>query len=273
MSESQTPDKALVGRVAIILGAGRSGSIGAAIARRFGLEGASVVVSDWSPAEGKASSDRAGQLDRVVSSLRTDGLRVIGVPADVTSNRSLEALTGATQREFGRVDAVVNCAAAARGRDRVPLIHLSQVEWDRVMRINLRGAFLVLRHFSRVLVAQGEGGSLLSISSLDGKLGSPNSAAYGSSKAALQALTASLSQELGPYGIRANCICPGLIDTPRLNGMPDEEKRLYISQNVPLDRAGTPDDVASLAVFLSSPQADWISGQSWNVDGGQLSIR
>jgi 3-oxoacyl-[acyl-carrier protein] reductase len=143
-----------------------------------------------------------------------------------------------------------------------------------VIDVNLHGTFYMSQTFARLLVARGDGGSIVNISSIGGKLMSGNLAAYGASKAAVHAVTSSMAKELGRYGIRVNAICPGIVDTSRMDDVPRGERwEQLVATSIPLGRAGTGEDVAWMVLYLCSDQGSWVSGQAWNVDGGQLTIR
>lgn len=267
----------LEGRVAVVTGAGRMRSIGRAIAVEFARAGCDVVVTGTgrNPRERPVNEQRAAwrDIDAVSDEVRSLGPRALPVVCDVTDPAAVEALLDRTLAELGRVDVVVNNAAASRGDDRAPVLDLDIEAWDRVVAVNLRGTFLMTRAFARQLVAQGEGGSIVNISSIGGKLSGPGTAAYSASKAGVQSLTSSTAKELGRHRIRVNAICPGVIDTGRLDDQTPEAWQTYVGTHVPLGRVGTPQDVAHAAVFLASDQAAWVTGQAWNVDGGQLTVR
>ena len=168
---------------------------------------------------------------------------------------------------------MINNAGAARGDDRVPVVHLSDDLWDKVIQVNLYGTFYMSRAVARHLLDAGRGGSIVNISSIAGKLAGANTAAYSASKAAVGALTSAMSYELGPNGIRVNAICPGVIDTSRMDDIPRGEPWERVVKNIPLQRAGTGEDIAWTTAFLCSDQGAWVSGQQWNVDGGQVTAR
>ena len=171
--------------------------------------------------------------------------------------------------EFGRVDFVVNNAGAARGSDRVPVVDLAVDDWLKVINVNLTGTFLMSHYFGQKLVEQGEGGAIINISSIAGKLLPPNTAAYASSKAGIHALTASMAQEVGRYQVRVNAICPGIIDTYRMDDI--ERGEVWdnmIQTRIPMGRAGQGEDIAYATVYLCSDQGSWIPGQAYNIDGG-----
>lgn len=189
--------------------------------------------------------------------------------SDVANYSSVEDLLATTLSEFGRVDYVVNNAGAARGSDRVPVVDLDPDLWRVVLDVNLNGAFYMSQVFGRKLIEQGDGGAIINISSIAGKMLGPNTAAYAASKAGLQALTASMAQEVGKYGVRVNAICPGIIDTARMDDMGRGEFwQRAIDTRIPMGRAGEGEDIANISAFLCSQQGEWITGQSYNVDGG-----
>ena len=267
----------LDGKVAVVTGAGRMRSIGREIAVELARAGCDVVVTGTGRAPDRFTDEEkaAGwcDIESVADQIRALGRRATAVVTDVADEESVNELLTRVQDEYGGVDVLVNNAAAARGGDRVPVTELDVEVWDRVLRVNLRGTFLMSRAFARAMVDRGAGGSIVNISSIGGKLGGANTAAYAASKAAVQSLTSSMAKELGPSGIRVNALCPGVTSTSRLDDWPADVWQRYVEANIPLQRAGHPREVAWAAVFLASDQAAWVSGQSWNVDGGQLTIR
>ena len=137
--------------------------------------------------------------------------------------------------------------------------------------MNLTGSFLMSKVFGRLLVDGGRGGSIVNISSIAGKALNPTTSAYAASKAGLQALTACMSGEVGKYGVRVNAICPGVIDTSRMDDLGRGEVwDQLVSTRIPMGRAGTGEDIAYTVVYLCSDQGAWVTGQSWNVDGGTV---
>ncbi|SEK73249.1 3-oxoacyl-[acyl-carrier protein] reductase [Blastococcus sp. DSM 46786] len=267
----------LADRIAVVSGAGRMRSIGRAIAVELARAGCDVVLTgtgrdpDRYPDDEKAAGWR--DVDSVADEVRALGRRALPVICDVASPEGVEELLTATLAEFGRVDVVVNNAAASRGADRVPVTELDIGIWDQAIAVNLRGTFLMSRAFGRRLIEQDQGGSIINISSIGGKLSGPRTAAYSASKAGVQSLTSSMAKELGSHGIRVNAVCPGVTDTGRLDDWSPDAWAAYVTANLPLGRVGTAQEVASTVVFLASDQAAWITGQSWNVDGGQLTVR
>jgi 3-oxoacyl-[acyl-carrier protein] reductase len=199
------------------------------------------------------------------------GRRAWAVVTDVSDAAAVEDLADGVMREFGRVDVVINNAGAARGADGVPVIDLEPAEWHKVINVNLNGTFSLSRTFGRRLVDQGRGGSIVNISSVGGKIMAGTTAAYSASKAGIHALTCAMAEELGPRGVRVNAICPGIIDTFRLDDVPRGEPfDAMVRARIPLGRAGTGEDVAWMVIYLCADQGSWISGQLYSVDGGMV---
>lgn len=269
----------LEGKVAVVTGAGRMRSIGRAIAMTLAENGCDVVItgSGRDPATFPEEERRQGwrDIESVAEDVRKAGRRALPVVCDVSSEPACADLLARVVAEFGRVDFVINNASAARGPDRRPVVELDPALWRTVIDVNLNGAFYMCHHFGKQLIAQGEGGVILNISSVAGKMLAPNHAAYSASKAALQGLTASMAGEVGRHGIRVNAICPGIVDTSRLDDIPrsDGTWDQLIRQYIPLGRAGRAEEIAWLAAFLCSEQASWISGQFYTIDGGQVTGR
>lgn len=267
----------LAGKVAVVTGAGRMRAIGRAIAVELARAGCDVVVTGTGrdPSRYPREERDVGwrDVESVAEEIRSLGRRATPAVLDVTDEDAVSALVDQVYAAYGRLDVVVNNAAAARGADRVPVVDLPVDVWDHVLRVNLRGTFLVSRAAARRMVAQGDGGSIVNISSIGGKLMGANMAAYAASKAAVQSLTSSMAKELGRYRIRVNAVCPGVTETGRLDDLPSQTWARYVREHLPLQRAGTAREVAWTVVFLASEQAAWITGQAWNVDGGQLTVR
>jgi 3-oxoacyl-[acyl-carrier protein] reductase len=265
----------LDGKVAVVTGAGRMRSIGRPIAVELARAGCDIVLTgtgrspDRYPDDEKAAGWR--DIDSVADEVRAVGRRVVSVVSDVSDHASVAALADRVLSELGRVDIVVNNAGAARGEDRRPVVDLDVDAWKTVMNVNLTGTFLMSKVFGAKLIEAGRGGSIVNISSIAGKRLPPNTAAYASSKAGIQALTACMAQEVGGYDIRVNAICPGVIDTSRMDDLGRAEVwDAYIKDNIPLGRPGSGNDIAWSVVYLCSDQGAWVTGQSWNVDGGHV---
>lgn len=265
----------LDGKVAVVTGAGRMRSIGRPIAIALAKAGCDIVLTGTGrnpsryPEDEKAAGWR--DIDSVAAEVQAEGRRALPVVSDVTDPASVQDLVARTVDEFGRVDIVVNNAGAARGEDRVPVVDLDVDEWHKVLNVNLTGTFLMSKYFGKRIIDGGNGGSIVNISSIAGKLWPANSGAYASSKAGIQALTAAMAGEVGRFGVRVNAICPGIIDTFRMDdiGRGADWDRM-VANRIPLGRAGTGEDVAHQVVYLCSDQGAWVTGQSYTIDGGTV---
>jgi NAD(P)-dependent dehydrogenase (short-subunit alcohol dehydrogenase family) len=250
-------------------------SIGRPIAVELARAGCDVVLTGTGrprerfPADEQAAGWR--DIESVADEIRAIGRRALPVVSDVADEAAVAALAERVMRECGRVDVLVNNAGAARGEDRVPVVELAPAAWRRVLEVNLTGSFLTSKFFGQKLIEQGRGGSIVNISSIAGKALPPNTAAYAASKAGLQALTASMAQEMGRHAVRVNAICPGVIDTARMDDLGRGAAwDQLVKSAIPLGRAGSGLDIAAAVVFLCSDQGAWITGQSYNVDGGHV---
>jgi NAD(P)-dependent dehydrogenase (short-subunit alcohol dehydrogenase family) len=262
-------------KVAVVTGAGRMRSIGRPIAVELARAGCDVVLTGTGrdpslyPDDEKEVGWR--DIESVADEVRAHGRRALPVVSDVSDADAVETLAEQTMQAFGRVDIVVNNAGAARGDDRVPVVDLDPAAWKKVIDVNLHGTFYMSHTFGRRLVDQGRGGSIVNISSIAGKMLAARTAAYSASKAGIHALTAAMSQELGPEGVRVNAVCPGIIDTYRLDDIPrGKQWDDLVAAQIPLGRAGTGEEIAWMVAYLCSDQGSWITGQFYTVDGGTL---
>jgi 3-oxoacyl-[acyl-carrier protein] reductase len=268
-----TPE--LEDKVAIVTGATRKRGLGRAIALCLAHAGADVVVTgsgkkpaDEMPADEKEIRWR-GAVD-VAAEVEALGVRALAMNVDITSSADVERMVKETVAKLGRIDILVNNASFARGNDRVPLQDLDDDMWRRIVDVNLTGTMLCCKYVSRQMIQQGEGGSIVSISSGAALKATPTFSAYAASKAGIHALNAVLAAELGAHEITANVIAPGLLDTARIDMLREEgrwEKRLA---PIPIKRAGTPEEVAELVRYLCGPHARWISGEVILVNGGEV---
>ena len=228
----------------------------------------------------KPESDWGG-LETVAEEVRATGQRAITALLDVRSAAQIEGVIARTLEAFGHLDILVNNAAAPPGADRVPVVQLSEDAWDLVLDTNLKGSFLCAKATATVMLRQQIRGRIINIASDRAKIGTANLAAYCSSKFGLVGFTQSLARELAPAGITVNAICPGGVDSERLDylgrredGSYDESKRAervkQLSSLVPLGRLTKPEDVAEVAAFLASDPAEYITGQAINVSGGSI---
>jgi len=277
--------KNLGGKVAMVTGCGGEHGVGRAVARRLAAEGADLVVTDVAPAgtvvvPTKPSSGWGG-LDTVAAEVRGLGSRALTGLLDVRSAPQIDALMARTLETFGRLDILVNNAAAPPGGDRVSVVQLPEEAWDIVLDVNLKGAFLCAKAAANVMLRQKIRGRIINIGSDNSKVGEPNLAAYCASKFGLVGFAQALARELAPAGITVNTICPGPMDTERVDytgrrkdGSYDQAQRAerirQWSAAVPLGRLATPVDVAEVAAFLASDASECITGQAINVAGGAV---
>lgn len=267
-------------KVALVTGAGRKGGIGAAIGRRLAQEGAQVAVSDICaaptdlPHGGNAQWE---ELTAVAAAVEALGVRSLPIRADVTKAAEVEAMVAQVKESFGRLDILVNNAGAAIGP--APVLHMAEEAWRKTLEINATGTFLCCK-FALPLMLDGEkGGRIINMSSIAASRPRPYMSAYAASKAAMIALTRSLSQEVGEFGITVNAILPGDVDTSMkqwgmqleslVTGETKEDVVSDLVSRIPLGRLGVPEDVAQLVAFLASDQAAFITGQAYNLTGGR----
>ena len=275
----------LTGKVAVVTGAGGRHGIGRAIALRLAQEGADVVVTDIQAGlEAIRPEDRqAGWegLPSVVGEIESLGRQSLGLTSDVSDSAQVAGMVERTLEQFGKIDILVNNAGSRPGRDRMPVVDLDEDAFDEVMRVNVRGTYLCSKAVARHMIQREGGGKIIIISSGAGKRGRARFAAYCASKFALIGFTQSLAQELGPQGINVNAICPGLVDTERIDfsaaalapqGESTEEYRAMMIRErettVPMGRVAVADDIARVAAFLASSESDYLTGLSISVNGG-----
>jgi NAD(P)-dependent dehydrogenase (short-subunit alcohol dehydrogenase family) len=245
----------LEGKVALVTGAGRG--IGRGIAEIFAEEGAHVAVNDIANME---------QAEQVAEWIRSKGRRVITVQADVAKRADVEPMFDKVWKELGPIDLLVNNAGI---ETIVPFLELTDEQWTRLVDVNLRGAWLCSQVFCKRAIGEGRKGSIVNIGSIQAAKVLPGRTHYAPSKLALAALTRNMSAEVTPRGIRVNCIHPGLIDTPMTEWvMKDPEILPMVLAQISMARAGEPREIGSVAAFLASDEASYLTGQSFFVDGG-----
>ena len=275
----------LTGKVAIVTGAGGRHGIGRSIATRLASEGADVVVTDIVQSlEGIRPEDALEGwegLPSVVKEIESMGRKSLGIYSDVSVQGDVNELINEVVEKFGKIDILVNNAGSRPGKDRVLVVDLEEEALDLVMRVNVKGTFLCSQAVVKQMIAQKSGGKIVVISSGAGKKGIAKYAAYCASKFALIGFTQSLAKEVGEYGINVNAICPGLVDTERVDFIAaalansaesGAEYRAEMIQErstvVPLGRVAQGEDIANTAAFLCSDQSDYLTGLSISVSGG-----
>jgi glucose 1-dehydrogenase len=248
----------LENKVAIVTGGAHG--IGLAIARRYAAEGARVVIADVDAAAGQAAAEALGNVRFVAT--------------DVGDAQAAENVVADTCRAFGALDILVNNAGIIHGAD---FLELAEADFDRVLRVNLKGAFLVGQAAARRMVAQVEAGkppgTIINMSSINAVVAIANHTPYCVSKGGIDQLTKVMALALAPHGIRVNAIGPGSIMTDILKAVAtDKEAKRRILARTPLGRIGEPDEIAAIAAFLASDEASYITGETIYADGGRLAL-
>ena len=253
----------LNGQVALVTGAGSG--IGAACALALAEAGATIVAADINLAAAQVTADKiaAGQK------------RAMATPVDVGDLDQIDAMVRQAIQAYGQIDIVVNNAGVTRSAD---IMDLTEADWDRIHRVNAKGVFFCLQRVAREMIPRRTG-QIINIASIAGKgFRATSNAAYAASKGAVISLTYTASQQLAKHNINVNAICPGVTLTPLVSAMLAErakskgvdvadEEAIFV-KDIPLRRANGPEDIAAMAVFLASPGARNITGQTYNVDGG-----
>jgi 3-oxoacyl-[acyl-carrier protein] reductase len=247
----------LAGRVAMVTGGSRA--LGAATAARLAAQGVAVGVG---------GRDRAA-IDRVVAGIRADGGRALGVPADATDAGALAGAFAALTDEFGPVD-LLAAFAGGNGRPR-PTEEVGPDEWRRVIDGDLTATFLTIRAALPAMLERGQG-AIVTMASSAGRLPSQAAAAYAAAKAGVVMLSKHLAAEMGPRGIRVNCLAPSAVLNEKMSAAMSQEQRDRLAEAIPLRRIGLPDDVAAAAVFLLSDDAAWLTGVTLDVSGGRIIV-
>ncbi len=242
----------LGGRVALVTGGSRG--IGLAVAGRLYSRGAHVAIVA-----------RDGARARATMAGLEGGGKAVAVPADVSDAAQVEEVVATVERELGPVDILVNNAGVTR--DGV-LVRMSEADWDTVLDVNLKGAFLLMKLVGRGMMKR-RWGRIINITSVVGLTGNRGQANYSASKAGLIGLTKAVAKELGSRNVLVNAVAPGFIDTDMTRELPEDAKRLMLQQ-IALGRFGNPGEVASAVLFLASDLADYITGQVLVVDGGMV---
>jgi 3-oxoacyl-[acyl-carrier protein] reductase len=244
------------GSVALVTGAGRG--IGRAIALAFAREGAQVAANDLTPVN----------LDETIHHIEACGGRALAFYADVSRKMDVTVMIDAVHKEFQRIDILVNNAGV---EPHASLLELDEWDWDRTLAVNLKGPFLTMQAAGHRMVEQG-GGVIVNVASIAGRaFGLKDRSAYVASKSGLIGLTREAARELAAYHIRVNAVCPGVIETEMTAALRKDQAMMdrWLA-DIPQGRLGMPDDVARLVLFLCSSQADYITGQAINVDGGKV---
>lgn len=242
----------LEGRTAIITGSARG--LGKAIALKMAKMGANIVLNDI------ATSD---SLDATAAEFKEAGYNVAVTRGDVRNSEDVKAMVAAAVEAFGRVDILVNNAGITKDK---PMAMMSEEDWDMVLDINLKGAFLCTKFAAKQMIKQ-KYGRIINMASVAGRYGNQGQANYSASKAGLIGLTKTTAKEFASRGITCNAVAPGMIQSKMTDVLPEEVKKKYL-ENIPLGRFGTPEDVAGVIAFLASDDASYVTAQVIDIDGG-----
>jgi len=272
------------GKVVLITGCGRVRGMGRALSVAFARAGADIVATDIAPGGTRNENEegleeiRVGWkgLESLVTEIEGLGRRAHTTVGDVSRAADAERFVAEALGRFGRVDVLVNNAAAPHGADRRLVWETPEEAWDLVLDVNLKGTFLMSRAVIPHMVAR-RSGRIVNLASVAGKRGTARRGAYTASKFGVIGLTQVMAQELAAHGVTVNAICPGSVDTSRRESTSRRERALAerdpgapVMGLPPTGRVARPDDIARLALFFASAQSDHITGQAWNVDGGAV---
>ncbi len=249
-------------KVVLITGAGRG--IGRAMALRFAQEGASIVAADLEPALAESTAAAVTEIGR----------QCLGLKVDVTQQLDIQRMVAQAVEQFRRIDVLCNNAGVFKFQD---MLDITEADWDFVLDVNTKGAFFVMQAVAREMVKR-RSGKIVNTASISGKQPEPHFVHYGVSKAGVIHMTKSAALVLAPYNINVNAVCPGTTVTDmslmatagraKLMGLSVDEAIKIREAQIPIGRRNQPDDIAAMAAFLASPDADQITGQAFNVDGG-----
>ncbi len=271
----------MTARVALVTGCGKRDGMGRAIARMLAASGAAVVVCDKEPSgvlnrrqekvPGRGADGWRG-VASLVEEITAAGGTASETLGDIGEADDAQRMVGEAVARYGRLDILVNNAAAPQGLDRSDIAEVPIDVWDHVVRVNLRGTFLMSRFAVPVMRGQ-RSGRIVNISSMAGVVAVPRSAAYAASKAAVIALTRSMALDVAPWGITVNAICPGAVGTSRaiLSEDPELDTGAELARrgrSIPVGRVGTPEDIAAAVAYLVDAGADYMTGQILVLDGG-----
>ncbi len=244
----------------VLVVTGGAQGIGFACGQRFARDGAHVVLADIDTEKGETAAE----------AIRSDGGDATFIPCDVGDKAQVQSLVEKTVEQHGRLDVMISNAAILHIAD---ILDLEEEDFDRVVRVNLKGFFLTGQAAARQMVAQGGGGSIINMSSIQAVITLPNILTYSICKGGVKQLTVSMALALADKGIRVNAIGPGSIATDMVKQlMVDDAARRKLLSRTPLGRLGEPSEIASVAVFLASDEASYITGETIYVDGGRLGL-
>jgi len=278
----------LEGKVALITGAGGRKGIGRATALKLAALGADIALTDVTRPQSDLPPQERGDkwqgIESVADEVRAHGRKCQTVACDLSVNAEVRDLIDTVIGEFGKIDIMINNARAIIGKDRVPVWELDEAEWQHFLDINLTAVYLTIKYTVPHMMERGQGGRIINTASDASKRGKATSSAYSATKFGLLGLTQCAALDLAPHKITVNSVCPGSVNTDRMSyqeqiaadrqGVPLETYRAQLVEQLgqvnPLGRIVESEDVANLIAFLSSDEAEMITGQAYNVNGGTL---
>ena len=278
----------LEGKVALITGAGGRKGIGRATALKLAALGADIALTDVTRPQSDLPPQERGDkwqgIESVAEEVRAHGRKCQTVACDLSVNAEVRDLIDTVIGEFGKIDIMINNARAIIGKDRLPVWELDEAEWQHFLDINLTAVYLTIKYTVPHMMERGQGGRIINTASDASKRGKATSSAYSATKFGLLGLTQCAALDLAPHQITVNSVCPGSVNTDRMSyqeqiaadrqGVPLETYRAQLVEQLgqvnPLGRIVESEDVANLIAFLSSDEAEMITGQAYNVNGGTL---
>lgn len=282
MTDVDAGTRTLAGKVALVTGAARHRGLGRAIALRLARDGADIVVCGRprSPDAFPPHEQEIGWrgVESLAEEIRSMGRSAIALDCDVTQREQVVAMVDAVHTEFGRLDIIINNAGVPSNAGSSPILDTEEDIWYETMDVNVNGVFLVTKYGGRLMRDCGNGGSIVMIASLAGRVGLKDYGAYCASKFGVVGITQQLALELADRGIRVNCVSPGSHDTDMMDGtiarttekyqLPEGAYRQQLREFIPMGRQGSASELAAVVSFVCSADASYVTGQTINVDGG-----